>query len=595
MNSVSDGVETRWIAVVGFALLLVLTVILFLTPEANAYEISIYGAYPWYFWAIAAAGLVIGNVVIIRSAAEGTSDWRYGLLLVLAVVALLVFLPSFRGYASFGRADVLSHIGFIRDIQNTGSIGDQNIYPNFHLLTLTLSHATGVDLPQIIMLMAGIGSLFSILSFTALAFTVFDRQRALLSLPFVMVLLTVQSVPYVFSTFLVPFVLYIFVLERRKHAYHLRVALVLCVLSLVIYHPITSLFVLLIFGVYEVARLLNRRELLGTDVGGGADPVGTVPLSQLLVSVFMLWYLTFDKIASRFVTVLRNVTSIGETGSPVATYSSTVSQYTPALVDLLRILFVRYGQAVIVLTIGCLSTVVFGVAASRRRLSSDVIRTMFVGAFVLFTGFSVLFFLADLLVGFERPLLYAQFFGALLAGVFLSKIVRRVGFRPSLNTAVYLIVAALVISSISGLYMSPLSISENQQVTEMELDGSKWYFESRSDEVDLAEFGIDTYRFRDALYGRYSFEDDQMITSNTDPVPAHFNYTEYDSLGASYDEDTYMILPTVGRIYYENLYPGYREFWNFNSSDFQRLNRDRSVSRVYTNGDYTVHRVDATG
>lgn len=41
----------------------------------------------------------------------------------------------------FGRADVLSHVGFIRDIQKTGQISPGNIYPNFHLLVLSLSYA----------------------------------------------------------------------------------------------------------------------------------------------------------------------------------------------------------------------------------------------------------------------------------------------------------------------------------------------------------------------------------------------------------------------------------------------------------------------
>src|SRR6056297_1370604 len=115
----NERTGTRWLAAVGFGLVLVLTVILFLTPDATTYEISIYDAYPWYFWAIAGVGLLLGNVVIVRSAAEETADWMYGLLLVVTVVGVLVFLPYFRGYAVFGRADVLSHVGYIRDIQET--------------------------------------------------------------------------------------------------------------------------------------------------------------------------------------------------------------------------------------------------------------------------------------------------------------------------------------------------------------------------------------------------------------------------------------------------------------------------------------------
>lgn len=587
------GTDDRWLAAAGFALVLVLTVILALTPRANGYEISIYDAYPWYVWVLAGLALLVGNAVVVRSAAAETTDWWYGLLLVLTVVGLVVFLPYFRGYVMFGRADVLSHVGFIRDIQQTGQVGQENIYPSFHLLVLSLAYATGVEAPTMLMAIAGVGSLFSTVAFVALVSAVFDRQRALLSVPFATVLVAVQSVPYVFSILLVPFVLLLFVMERRSGALHVRAALAVALFSLVIYHPLTALFLVLIFGVYGAARLLHERAVLpGADRVTG--PVGTMPLSQLVVAVFAVWYLDFAKIVERFGIAIGNLAAPGG-GSAAQSYSSTVAQYTPALGDIVRIAALRYGQSAILLTLGGLSALAFVVAALFYRERSTVVHTAFVGSLGLFTALSALFFVVDLLVGFGRPLVYAELFGALLAGSVFYLLAQRLASRSVAHAMLYVTVAVLLATSLLGLYASPLTVGQNQQVTQSELSGTEWYLEHRDPQDDLTEFGIDTYRYRDAIYGRYTYDDDKVVTSDTDRIPRHFGYASNDTLGASYEGDKYMVLTQTGRVFYERLYPGYTEFWKYEEADFERLPRDRTVSAVYDNGEYDVYRVNATG
>jgi hypothetical protein len=590
----SERTDDRWLAAGGFALVLVLTVILALTPEANGYEMSIYDAYPWYFWLLAGLAMLVGTVVIVRSASAETTDWVYGLLLVLTVVGLLLFLPYFRGYTMFGRADVLSHVGFIRDIQATESVGQENIYPNFHLLVLSLAYTTGVEAQTILMSITGIGSLFSILAFVALVSSVFDRQRALLSVPFSTVLIAGQSAPYVFSIMLVPFVLFLFVKERRTRALHVRAALAVSLFALVIYHPITTLFLVLILTVYGVARTLYERGVL-TNRDRVTAPVGTMPLTQLVVAVFSVWYLDFAKILERFGIVFQNLSAPGGDGSSVATYSSTVSQYTPALVDIVRIAALRYGQSAILLAVGGLYSLVFLAAALRDRATGTVFQSTFVGALGLFTALSGVFFVFDLIVSFGRPLVYAELFAALLAGSFFYALAERTGSRRTVHVVLYVTVALVLATSTMGLYTSPSTIGQNQQVTDAELEGTEWYLEHREDGPDLTEFGIETYRYRDAVFGRYTYEDDKVVTSDTDRIPRHFGYTGNETLGASYDRDKYMVITKTGRNFYESIYPDYREFWKYEEQDFERLPRDRTVSAVYDNGEYDVYRVNATG
>lgn len=588
-----DATDDRWLAAGGFALALACAVILATTPAATGYEPSIYEVYPWYFWALAGVALLVGNAVVVRSARRGTSDWWYGLLLVLTVVGLLVFLPYFRGYAMFGRADVLSHVGFLRDIQRTGRVSAGNIYPNFHLLVLTLAYATGVESPTVLMGIAGIGSLFSIVSFVALVSAVFDRRRALLAVPFAIAFVAVQSVPYVFSILLVPFVLYLFVMERRTRATHVRAALGVSLFALVIYHPITTLFLLLVFGVYGVARALHTRDVLAS-TERVTGPVGALPFSQLVVTVFAVWYLDFPKIVARITTVFRTLADPSGGGSSAATYGSTVAQYSPSLVDVVRIGALRYGPSAILLTLGGCYALAVVVAAVRARTSGTVFRSTFVGALGLFTALSVLFFVVDLIVGFGRPLVYAELFGALLAGASVYALAEHTESRAGVSGLLYVAVALVLVTTTMGLYTSPMTVGQNQQVTGAEIQGSGWYIEHRDSGDALTEFGVETHRFRDAIYGRETYDDDQVVASDTDRIPSHFGYAENDTLGASYDRDKYLVLTAAGRGFYESVYPDYREFWRYEQSDFERLPRDPTVSSVYDNGEYDVYRVNGT-
>jgi len=593
MVAVFGGTDDQWLAAGGFALALACTVILATTPAATGYESSIYQAYPWYFWALAGVALLVGNAVVVRSARTGTSDWLFGLLLVLTVVGLVVFLPYFRGYTMFGRADVLSHVGFIRDIQKTGQVSAGNIYPNFHLLVLSIAYATGVAPPTVLMGLAGIGSLFSIISFVALVSAVFDRRRALLAVPFGIALVAVQSVPYVFSVLLVPFVLYLFVMERRTRAVHVRAALGLSLFALVIYHPVTTLFLLLVFAVYGVARALHARGVLpSTERVTG--PVGAMPFSQLVVAVFAVWYLDFPKIVDRFGVVVGTLLAPGGGGSSAATYSETVAQFSPSVGDVVRIAALRYGASVILLALGGVYALAVVVGTLRSRSSGTVFRSTFVGALGLFTGLTGLFFVVDLIVGFGRPLVYAELFGAVLAGASIYYLARRTEARSTVYGLVYVTVALLLATSTMGLYTSPMTVGQNQQVTAAELEGSSWYVEHRDPQDDLAEFGVETYRVRDAIYGRETYDDDEVVTSDTERIPRHFGYAGNDTLGASYESEKYLVVTAAGRSFYEQLYPGYEEFWKYERSDFQRLPRDPTVSSVYDNGEYDVYRVNGT-
>lgn len=595
--------DTGWVVTAGFALVAVLTFILFSTPPANAYEMSIYEAYPWYFWALAIVALLIGHYAVLERVFGGDAErgaWRLGLLLILVVEALLLLLPYFRGYPVFGRGDVLTHVGQIVSIQATGIAGQQDIYPNLHFLVLSFSYASGVEPLHLINSVAVVISLFSLVASFVLVATVYDRTRALLSLPFVTLLIGgtahVNPSPFPQSVLMIPFVLYLFFKEQRTRSTAIRVAVTVTIAAMVVYHPLTTLFLLFAFAVYTAVRFLHDRGALGGDSDEWRNAVGATPIAHLALGMFAAWYLDFSQVTGKIQTVVQTFVASESGPSTFDSYSSTVSEATPALIDLVRIGLVKYGMSVILLSLAGLYAL-WALSSADRRRDLGVYRTTFIGGFALFAGIAVPFLIMDLVVGFGRPLMLARIFAALLVGSLFYALYRSADTdgKRVVRVGCYLVLACLVVISTFGLYYSPYAIERNHQVTNAELDGADWTLEFRESDNPTIQYGINLRRYRDALYGTAGYTEDKVIpASTTVGPPPHFNYTERDTLGASYEEDRYMLITRSGRIFYEEMYPDYREFWQFDDGDFARLERDGTVSHVYANGGYDTYLVNST-
>ena len=64
--------------------------------------------------------------------------------------------------------------------------------------------------------------------------------------------------------------------------------------------------------------------------------------------------------------------------------------------------------------------------------------------------------------------------------------------------------------------------------------------------------------------------------------PDHFNYSNKKMLGESYIEDKYLLLNELSRLLYPKVYSEYSHLWRFNDEDFNKLNLDQSVNKIYT-------------
>lgn len=581
-------------AVIGFGLLTIAGSVAFALPAANGYEISIYETFPLYFWGAVVGALVVGLGLILAGAFDADADdryWQLGFLLVLLTHAFLLLLPYVRGYPVYGRGDVLTHVGYVKSIVDTAAIGSIDVYPNIHLFTFTLSAATGLEILRVINVVAPVFTLVSLAAFYLLLTKIVDDRRAVLfGAAFVLLLVGttahVNPSPFAQSSLLVPFVLYVFFREQRSNSIAIRVVFAVAIISMVLYHPLTTLFLLFVFAVYVVAKRVFR---------GDTWPANPTNAVEITAAVFVTWYINFAGIINRFESVYESLLTESSGSSQIATYSSTVERTSPALVDLLRIALFKYGVSAILLAFGSMYVIVAGYLYRRDRLGENRFVLATVGSFVVFVIFAIVFLLNDFPGGFGRPLMYTRLFGVVLTGLFfytLWRVISDQRLRRGIQLGVYVTVGVLVLVSTFSLYYSPLMSNANMQVTEMELDGTEWLFQHDEDAYEIEQFGIEQRRFHDVHYGKRTAS--PIIRYEETVPPPHFNYTTHQTLGQSYSDDRYFMVTRLGRITYEKKFPDYEEFWRYTPDDYERLEYDPTVHRIYSNGEFETYFIDGT-
>ncbi|HJH26822.1 MAG TPA: hypothetical protein C5S37_08645, partial [Methanophagales archaeon] len=155
------------IVIICFIFIITALTIIAKTPPAGGYEISIYDAYPWYFWVFIITSIFTGQIILLKSTLSSDKNdklWVFGFLAILTTNIILLFMPFIRGYATYGRGDVLTHIGLIKDILRTTSFGTDNFYPLDHILTASLSYITSINVEHAVNIIPPIFSLFYIIS-----------------------------------------------------------------------------------------------------------------------------------------------------------------------------------------------------------------------------------------------------------------------------------------------------------------------------------------------------------------------------------------------------------------------------------------------
>ncbi len=132
----------------------------------------------------------------------------------------------------------------------------------------------------------------------------------------------------------------------------------------------------------------------------------------------------------------------------------------------------------------------------------------------------------------------------------------------------------------------------NQQVTTSEFAGMETFFSYRDDTIPILELGISQSRFHDAIFGRSAIKKNVIYGEMVRP-PDHFGYGKYASFSDLFESPRYLLLTNLGRNLFLRIYPEFQDAWRFTPEDFDRLNIDRGVHKIYTNGNLDIYFIES--
>jgi hypothetical protein len=129
--------------------------------------------------------------------------------------------------------------------------------------------------------------------------------------------------------------------------------------------------------------------------------------------------------------------------------------------------------------------------------------------------------------------------------------------------------------------MSPLTKTTNSQVTQSQFIAMETFYAHQNNTYDILQLGFNQNRYHDAIYGRDPVIHDKYYGARA-PID-HFNYVNNNTLGEAYNGTYYLLLNERGYNFYPKVYPEFEDKWLYNASDFNKLNYDYTVDKLYTN------------
>ena len=513
----------------------------------------------------------------------------------------------------------MTHIGSIKDIIQTGNIGEENIYPGVHLLGASLLDITKLNVQALANLLFVSWSIVYLLGTYLLATVITSRRGQVLLItafacPLVFSHFHTTLHPSYYSLFLTPLLLYF--IHRAENLQTGQTANILIViilsLAMVIAHPMTAIFVISILLAFSIAKfiycyIINRQELSGKNTGIPGD----LTILIMIGAFFSLWYF----VANDFLYITGSVVQaydilflgLGET--PLEEQSGQMIESGISIYQLIEVFIHRYSAITIYGIISVIAVALTMITVLRRKAQLEPTHFTYSIVFIIalaITLFSLLAF------NLEREIArISRFFlmvAPIISGLVIYEFINR-GNRQAVHflklkisrTVFVGLITILIVGvctlSILNIYGSPRTVVWNGQITRMGIDGSVWFLENRNESTQIVTDNVAVGRFND-----FNFGANGQPFDGTDWVPpivsSHFGHditsSIFDTLVANTFWNTpgpsaYLVTSEFGReeiLYHE---PSVRRSHNqYIQTDYARLREDTAIAQIYSNNEFEV-------
>ena len=482
---------------IAFICILLISLVIFFTPHATEYELSIYYAYPFYFWGLAVTAISCGIGILIRQAFTVNKSlwWLGGLLIVIITNSIVLGLPFFRGYTFFPAGDAMSHIGIMKDIVLTGHFGSNNFYPILHILGVCLLNISGLADNVVVNILVILWNIVFLFGIYLLSSVLANRKgQALLittfACPLIFSNLHTLIHPSMISIYLLPLLLYFYYrdLLLNNHKIANKISLILLAILITFTHPVTSLFAIIMILTLNTSLMAYRRlfKVSGNIANNIFNNRSNFNILLIMIVVYGAWYLTFVWIQNDIKSVYDFFTASGSNESLLTHQTARLSIFGISKGQTIILIFYKYGVILLYSFVSIMVLINLTITTMRHRTLSNISFGLSV-LFIVATGFSLFS-----LIGFTgeyEPIRIARFF-LLVAPMLMGQVIylvitnnhKFVNFSEmGLKSKLYLGIISIVIMiagclSIFNVYSSPWTMTGNWQVSNMDIEGTKWFF-----------------------------------------------------------------------------------------------------------------------
>ena len=579
--------------IISILLNLIPLILIVITPSAQQYEFSIYDAYPWYFWLSIFCSIFLGQLILTIHVFFKLENklWFLGLIPVLVSDVILLFMPIIRGYFIYGNGDIYTHIGLIKDIISSGTIGNANIYPIDHILVSITSLISNLPINLSVSIIPPVFALFFIISIYLLGKFFLSNKYEVILLVLVSSILLFKTVDVSFTPFnqsilLLPFVLYVFFKSYKTQLIsYWNFLFIILSISIVFFHPLTTIFLIHLLIIVYISLIIKKQF--------SKDPLPhfTILIKiAIIILIFVVWS-SYIYLAVRSYLYIQN--HIADSAFETNIYNIAVEK--PTFFRLINATMMIHGQQIFLGVISIIAIYVLFRSYQKDPQKISFFQVYSIIAFIAFSISTVFIFVSSSLFGFERifwiSMMFSLIFLPYLFVSFFNDIPDKSKIKSLFNwlkVAIFILVLiSLLYFSLMNLFPSPKIGSVNQQISKGEYDGMKTFFEYRDTQIAPLEFATSQKLFYDLIYGVKGGENNPYQGISIEPIP-HFGYNSNISVSDSYNELKYFLLPYVGKNIYHYLEPN-KEKQRFWDEDFLRLNDDSSVEKIYTNSKFEIY------
>jgi len=578
----------------------------FFNPVLN-YELSIYDAFPWYFWSSIILLLFIGEFIFIELIFKDNKSpvkLFSGISCIFFVNIIIILLPVFRGYIIYGRGDVLTHLGMIKDILITGYSGSENFYPFSHILTSQIVIITGIPINTSIMLIPIIFYIIYFIFIIYLADIIAPSFEAkVLILAFSLTL----YFSYFFSMFLPTqlcfyycvMILFLFfrALKKNENCYPYKILLVITIISAPFVHPLGTVFLFFFFLTYILILGINKKiqdKMMESDAISNvfSTKTGDLLLLTAITLISLYTWLSCFPFFRAGIKKIYNIIFMDVGVTPIERYNEQIQKTGFDLFQIIEIVIKNYGNAAIIVTMSIISIFLF-IQIIRSKKPKDLsMYLLFSSLFVLFSIMFIGFSFVDFYVSNPyREFIWGLLWGCILCGLifsdFISTIWKKIESQDIRKKIIPILLLMIILTTgIIGIYnihLSPIILRANQQVSVSEMTGMIWFLNYQTQQSSITF--IDEFIWRSPSVIWRQEAPDRQDLGNFFISPPHFGYSTSNRVNLT--TNSYLVIDPYNTQMYNILFPTKGSFF---AEDFRRLNRDYSLSTIYSEGDFTIYR-----